>query len=67
MAVDQTAPGYTLPGNLPPEPDEPGVTPPSDNDSSKGIFSTMDNMSLFAMIFGFLAIGGLIARRNLAK
>ena len=46
----------------------PGVTPPpSDNDSSKGIFATMDNMSLFAMIFGFLAIGGLIARRKLAK
>ncbi len=37
------------------------------NDSSEGIFSTMDNVSLFAMIFGFLAIGGIIARRQIAK
>ena len=38
-----------------------------DNDSADGFFSTMDNVSLFAMIFGFLAIGGLIARKKLAK
>jgi len=51
------------------------VTPPNDgddntvinNDDDKGIFATMDNTSLFAMIFGFLAIGGLIARRKLVK
>ena len=56
----------------------PVVTPPDDdttsltttavnNDDAKGIFSTMDNTSLFAMILGFLAIGGLIARRKLVK
>ncbi len=43
------------------------VTPPVNNDTTKGIFATMDNVSLFAMIFGFLVIGGLIARRKLAK
>jgi len=48
--------------------DEPIVAPrPPYSDDSKGIFSTMDNVSLFAMIFGFLAIGGLIARKKLAK
>ena len=43
------------------------VTPPATSSSSSGgIFSTMDNVSLFAMIFGFLAIGGFIARKKLA-
>lgn len=44
----------------------PVTPPPSDNDTADG-FSTMDNVSLFAMIFGFLAIGGFIARKRLAK
>jgi len=51
----------------PPADDDTSTTTSVNNDDSKGIFSTMDNMSLFAMIFGFLAIGGLIARRKLAK
>lgn len=49
------------------EPVTPPVTPPTNNDTTKGIFATMDNVSLFAMIFGFLVIGGLIARRKLSK
>lgn len=49
------------------EPVEPPVTLPINNDTTKGIFSTMDNVSLIAMIIGFLVIGGLIARRKLAK
>lgn len=44
----------------------PVTPPPSNNDTADG-FSTMDNVSLFAMIFGFLAIGGFIARKRLAK
>jgi len=38
----------------------------SDNNTAKGIFSTMDTFSLLAMIFGFLLIGGLIARKRVA-
>ena len=58
-----------VPVVTPPE-DNPSVTTTStevNNDDDKGIFATMDNTSLFAMIFGFLAIGGLIARRKLVK
>lgn len=40
------------------------VTSPSSDGGSS--FSVNDNMSLMAMIFGFLTIGGLIARKKLA-
>ena len=56
-----------IPVITPPEDDVTSTTTSVNNDDDKGIFSTMDNTSLFAMIFGFLAIGGLIARRKLAK
>ncbi|MEN8147224.1 MAG: choice-of-anchor F family protein [Campylobacterota bacterium] len=45
----------------------PTAPPPGNNDSADGFFSTMDNVSLFALIAGLLAIGALIARRKLAK
>ena len=44
----------------------PVAPPATSSSSSGGIFSTMDNVSLFAMIFGFLVIGGVIARKKLA-
>jgi len=47
---------------------EPATSPTlGDNDSSKGVFSAVDDVSLIAMIVGFLAIGAFIARRRLAK
>ena len=49
------------------DPISTATTADVNNDDDKGIFAAMDNTSLFAMIFGFLAIGGLIARRKLAK
>ncbi|WP_372999251.1 hypothetical protein [Sulfurimonas sp.] len=42
------------------------VTDSSSSDSSS-IFSTVDNLSMLAMIFGFLTIGGLIVRRKLVN
>jgi len=39
----------------------------ADNNSAKSIFSATDNVSLIAMIIGFLGIGAFIARRKLAK
>lgn len=53
--------------------DGTGVTPPppeevviGNNNTTENVLGGFDRMSLFAMIFGFVAIGVLIARRKLS-
>ncbi|MBF6059012.1 choice-of-anchor F family protein [Thiomicrorhabdus heinhorstiae] len=71
--VDETktdyVPGYEEPDNQPPETLDDYV-PADDGDetySNERSLSAYDNASLLAMIFGFLGLGALIARRKLSK
>ena len=52
-------------GVTPPPADDP-VVQRANNDTSEDILGGFDNLSLFAMIFGFVAIGAFIARRKLS-
>ncbi|MDO9206882.1 MAG: choice-of-anchor F family protein, partial [Sulfuricurvum sp.] len=54
--------GTSVDSPIPPAP----VVPTASSDGSGGGFDALDNVSLIAMILGFLGIGAFIARRRLA-